>query len=134
MTPPLSLPTVVSDMKETVKFYEEALGCKLRAIFPMHGISQARRVVLFFYRAAERQSDLLLHLQAKHCFLEIGNSAEISFVQLAEGEESEATRDGIGLLLVFLPGPSRVDSHCHCAYGCRRDAPPGFSMRNAAAA
>ena len=31
-------------MEETVRFYETALGLRLRAIFPMHGIPQVFRV------------------------------------------------------------------------------------------
>ena len=39
---------ICADMERTVRFYERVLGLKLRAIFPMHGIEQA-----------------------KHCFLEV---------------------------------------------------------------
>ena len=52
---------VCKDMKETIRFYEGALGMKLRAIYPMHGIKGA-----------------------KHCFLEAGNGNEISFVEFQD--------------------------------------------------
>jgi catechol 2,3-dioxygenase-like lactoylglutathione lyase family enzyme len=47
-------------MRETVKFYELALGMKLRALYPMHGVPGA-----------------------KHAFLEAGSHGEISFVEFA---------------------------------------------------
>ena len=52
------LALVTADLKETVRFHEEALGMKLRAIFPLHGIPGG-----------------------KHAFLEAGNGNEISFMQ-----------------------------------------------------
>lgn len=57
---------VCKNMKETINFYEGALGMKLRAVYPMHGIRGA-----------------------KHCFLEAGNGNEISFVEFQEPEESK---------------------------------------------
>merc|ERR1712070_675576 len=56
---------VCKDMQETIKFYEGALGMKLRAVYPMHGIRGA-----------------------KHCFLEAGNGNEISFVQFDDPKDS----------------------------------------------
>ena len=38
---------VCKDMKETVQFYEQAMGFKLRSIFPMHGISGAKRMYIY---------------------------------------------------------------------------------------
>ena len=52
---------VCKDMKETIRFYEGAMGMKLRAVYPMHGIKGA-----------------------KHCFLEAGNGNEISFVEFQD--------------------------------------------------
>jgi catechol 2,3-dioxygenase-like lactoylglutathione lyase family enzyme len=49
---------VCKNMRETINFYEQAMGMKLRAIYPMHGIRGA-----------------------KHCFLECGNGNELSFVE-----------------------------------------------------
>ena len=40
---------VCKDMKETVQFYEQAMGFKLRSIFPMHGISGAKRMYIYRY-------------------------------------------------------------------------------------
>ena len=40
---------VCKDMKETVQFYEQAMGFKLRSIFPMHGISGAKRMYISRY-------------------------------------------------------------------------------------
>ena len=57
---------VCKSMKETIKFYECAMGMKLRAIYPMHGIRGA-----------------------KHCFLEAGNGNEISFVEFQEPQPSQ---------------------------------------------
>jgi len=54
---------VCKSMPETIKFYEQAMGMKLRACYPMHGIKGA-----------------------KHCFLEAGNGNEISFVEFQEPE------------------------------------------------
>jgi len=55
---------VCRDMKETIKFYEHALGMRLRAVYPMHNVKGA-----------------------KHAFLEAGAHGEISFVQFAEPVE-----------------------------------------------
>mmetsp|Transcript_484 Transcript_484/g.611 ORF Transcript_484/g.611 Transcript_484/m.611 type:complete len:222 (-) Transcript_484:1123-1788(-) len=57
---------VCKNMKETIKFYEGAMGMKLRAIYPMHGIRGA-----------------------KHCFLEAGNGNEISFVEFQDPQPSQ---------------------------------------------
>ena len=62
------------DMKATVKWYEEALGFKLRSIFPMHGRSGA-----------------------KHCFLEMGNGGEISFVEDLQQNATNTDRDSPGV-------------------------------------
>ncbi|KAH9256101.1 hypothetical protein BASA81_005877 [Batrachochytrium salamandrivorans] len=56
---------VCKSMPETIKFYEGAMGMKLRAIYPMHGIRGA-----------------------KHCFLEAGNGNEISFVEFQDPQPS----------------------------------------------
>lgn len=56
---------VCKNMSETIKFYEGAMGMKLRAIYPMHGIRGA-----------------------KHCFLEAGNGNEISFVEFQDPQPS----------------------------------------------
>lgn len=61
------LAMVCKDMTETIKFYEGALGMKLRAIYPMHGIKGA-----------------------KHCFLEAGNGNELSFVEFQDPEASRS--------------------------------------------
>eukprot|EP00932_Pfiesteria_piscicida_P003184 SRR837773.13096.p1 GENE.SRR837773.13096~~SRR837773.13096.p1 ORF type:complete len:162 (-),score=55.18 SRR837773.13096:150-635(-) len=52
-------------MPEQIKFYEGAMGMKLRAIYPMHGIRGA-----------------------KHCFLDAGNGNEISFVEFQDPQDS----------------------------------------------
>lgn len=80
---------VCRNMKETVKFYEEGLGMKLRAIFPMHGVPGA-----------------------KHCFIEAGNGSEISFVEFSE------TVEGVpGVSFPVNSGStSPVGSHHHMAY------------------
>lgn len=57
---------VCKNMKETINFYEGAMGMKLRAVYPMHGIRGA-----------------------KHCFLEAGNGNEISFVEFQDPEPSQ---------------------------------------------
>jgi glyoxylase I family protein len=57
---------VCKNMPETIKFYECAMGMKLRAIYPMHGIRGA-----------------------KHCFLEAGNGNEISFVEFQDPQPSK---------------------------------------------
>lgn len=51
---------VVRSLKRSIEFYEGALGMKLRAIYPMHGVD------------------------AKHAFLDAGNGMEISFVEFAQ--------------------------------------------------
>jgi len=56
---------VCKNMRETIRFYEGAMGMKLRAIYPMHGIRGA-----------------------KHCFLEAGNGNEISFVEFQDPVDS----------------------------------------------
>eukprot|EP00658_Telonema_sp_P-2_P023457 TRINITY_DN19400_c0_g1_i9.p1 TRINITY_DN19400_c0_g1~~TRINITY_DN19400_c0_g1_i9.p1 ORF type:complete len:244 (+),score=67.50 TRINITY_DN19400_c0_g1_i9:161-892(+) len=56
---------VCKNMGQTIKFYEGALGMKLRAVYPMHGIKGA-----------------------KHCFLEAGNGNEISFVEFTDPKPS----------------------------------------------
>jgi len=46
-------------MAETVRWYEQVLGMRLRAIFPMHGISQAifRLIILkATFRQIEHES------------------------------------------------------------------------------
>lgn len=55
---------ICKDIGETVRFYEETLGMKLRAIIPMHGVDGA-----------------------KHCFIEAGNGCELSFIEFANGKE-----------------------------------------------
>ena len=70
-------------MKSTVDFYEKALGMRLRSIFPMHGVSGA-----------------------KHCFLEAGNGAELSFVEFA-------TTDKNG-----TPSNDRPGQQHHFAFKC----------------
>mmetsp|Transcript_15130 Transcript_15130/g.26605 ORF Transcript_15130/g.26605 Transcript_15130/m.26605 type:complete len:221 (+) Transcript_15130:2128-2790(+) len=57
---------VCKDMKQQIKFYEQAMGMKLRAIYPMHGIRGA-----------------------KHCFLEAGNGNEISFVEFQDPQPNQ---------------------------------------------
>ena len=52
---------VVKSLKDTIRFYEGALGMKLRAVYPIHGIRGA-----------------------KHAFLEAGNGNEISFVEFQD--------------------------------------------------
>ena len=64
------LALVTADLKETVRFHEEALGMKLRAIFPLHGIPGG-----------------------KHAFLEAGNGNEISFMQFGAPAAGLASAD-----------------------------------------
>jgi catechol 2,3-dioxygenase-like lactoylglutathione lyase family enzyme len=73
---------VCKNMKETIKFYEGAMGMKLRAIYPMHGIKGAkhcflevRPLSLFTPRPQDRVT-----LTARH-LAQAGNGNEISFVQ-----------------------------------------------------
>jgi len=78
---------VCKDMKATVDFYESALGMRLRGIFPMHGVNGA-----------------------KHCFLEAGNGAELSFVEFT-GESKEPV--SIAINAVADPGTQH-----HFAFKC----------------
>merc|ERR1719453_2019810 len=84
---------VCADMKATVDFYETALGMRLRGIFPMHGVNGA-----------------------KHCFLEAGNGAELSFVEFTgdnmQSSEVLANKD-ISPMHVAAPG----EQH-HFAFKC----------------
>lgn len=80
---------VCKNMNETVKFYEEALGLKLRALFPMHGVPGA-----------------------KHCFLEGGNGCEISFVEFSKPMKGQP-----GVSYPENPaGESPIGTHHHMAY------------------
>jgi catechol 2,3-dioxygenase-like lactoylglutathione lyase family enzyme len=54
-------------------FYERALGMRLRSIFPMHGVSGA-----------------------KHCFMEAGNGAELSFVEFKDEDLAKPTTGSPG--------------------------------------
>lgn len=54
------LAIVCKSLEETTKFYEEGLGLKLRALFPLHGTKGA-----------------------KHGFLELGNGNELAFIEFA---------------------------------------------------
>ena len=82
---------VCRDMKETIKFYEGAMGMKLRAIYPMHGIKGA-----------------------KHCFLEAGNNNEISFVEFQDGAMPSVNPKSF-----FQPWP--VAMMHHMAYRCETE-------------
>jgi len=79
---------VCKDMKETINFYENAMGMKLRAIYPMHGIRGA-----------------------KHCFLEAGNGNELSFVQFQDGPLPNQNPPSF-----FQVWP--IASHHHLAFRC----------------
>jgi catechol 2,3-dioxygenase-like lactoylglutathione lyase family enzyme len=80
---------VCKNMPETIRWYESAMGMKLRAIYPMHGIKGA-----------------------KHCFLEAGNGNEISFVEFNE----DIKLPNINPASFFTVWP--VGSHHHMAYRC----------------
>ena len=60
-------------MAETINFYEGAMGMKLRAVYPMHGIRGA-----------------------KHCFLEAGNGNEISFVEFTDPKQTQVRQSREG--------------------------------------
>ena len=81
--------------------YEQVLGMRLRAIFPMHGVAGA-----------------------KHCFLEAGNGAEISFVQFAPGTEAAAANDAGGDVASKGASyyPTAVGQQHHFAFRCATKA------------
>ena len=79
---------VAKDMDQTIRFYEGALGMRLRAAYPMHGIRGA-----------------------KHCFLEAGNGNEISFVEFTQNPEPNRNPKSF-----FQVWP--VGMHHHMAYRC----------------
>lgn len=83
---------VCRNMKETINFYESALGMKCRAIYPMHGVPGA-----------------------KHCFLDCGNGCELSFIEFSEPVEGIP---GVS----YPPKnnmPSPIGTHHHMAFRAR---------------
>ena len=82
---------VCKDLKETIRFYEGALGLKLRACYPMHGIRNA-----------------------KHIFFELGNNNELSFVHF--GDDSIPSMNPPSF---FQPWP--IGMHHHMAFRCETE-------------
>jgi len=82
----------VKDLKKTIRFYEEALGMKLRSIFPMHGV-----------------------LGAKHCFMEAGNGFEISFVEF---DNPIPPQEGVSQPRSHIDSAIPWGGMVHMAYQC----------------